>query len=338
MKKAYVINRKSTKYGKIAFITTPQYRKSRSASINSFVYRYMYSLCYSFDVITTGRTYDHIIKLLERSTYKELKNTPELELINLDYRKKISSEKELDSWRKAVLSGLYPVESGIKGMIDITYQLVEGRVDAVIHFTDWQDKSAKPDSAVLSREANVYNVPIATNVETAEVYVKKWNSTLATMANNSNIFTERKQPEFPPLEGINKKHRVLAMIAHDNMKLEMCRFAVEHAKFIFDNYDYILATGTTGNWIRRFMEAIGRGPDDLKKIRCCNSGPYGGDIQIAYAVVKGLCHKIIFLQDPSVNHPHDSDIRLFEQAVVTEGLNAKLAVNVESAQLLIYTE
>ena len=37
--------------------------------------------------------------------------------------------------------------------------------------------------------------------------------------------------------------------------------------------------------------------------------------QIAYAVVRGICQKIVFLQDPTVSHPHDSDIRLFEQAL-----------------------
>ena len=64
----------------------------------------------------------------------------------------------------------------------------------------------------------------------------------------------------------------------------------------------------------------------------------GGDVQIAYAVATGLCKQIIFLQDPSTSHPHDSDIRLFEQAVAEFGEDVKLATNIQSAQLLITSE
>jgi len=221
-------------------------------------------------------------------------------------------------------------------MIHIAYELVEGRLDAIIHLTDWQDKSAKPDSAVLSREANVHNVPIATNVQTADTYVESWKASLARIHVGSSIFKKRQEPIEPPLKGIKKNDKVVAMVAHDNMKLELCRFAVENATYIFKHYDYILATGTTGSWLKRFMEATGRGPDEIKKIRCCNSGPLGGDLQIAYAVVKGMCNKIVFLQDPSVSHAHDSDIRLFEQATVADGVHVELATNVESAKLLVF--
>lgn len=322
--------------GKIAFITTPQFRKSRPKEIESFVYKNMYSLCLYFDVMTTGRTYDFLTRLLKKSTYKTLQGTKYLKLISSDTKQpNIQSEKELVNWRETILSGLKPVESSYQGMIHITYELVEGRLDAVIHLTDWQDKSAKPDSAVLSREANVHNVPFATNVETAEAMVAQWKSVIDA---GRRVFRKRKEPDAPPLNGIKEKHRVLAMVAHDNMKLEICRFAVQHAAYVFRNYDFILATVTTGAWIKAFMEAMGRAPSDINKIRCCNPGPLGGDLQIAYAVVKGLCHKIIFLQDPSVSHPHDSDIRLFEQATVTKGVNVKLATNIDTATLLILSE
>lgn len=334
MRKEQSQSSKSAKHGRIAFITTPQYRESRPDSIKSFVYRYMYSLCHSFDVITTGRTYNFVKEIVNQS-YKVLKDTDFLRLINQDIRFNVSNEAELNRWRETILSGFTPTRQGFQGMIHITYELVEGRLDAVIHLTDWQDKSAKPDSAVLSREANVHNVPIATNFITAQAYVESWNASLDQ--SNMSPFRKRKEPSEPPLSGIKRNHRVLAMVAHDNMKLEICRFAVKYATHIFNNYDYILATGTTGTWIKQFMEAVGRSPDDIKKIRCCYSGPLGGDLQIAYAVVSGLCQKIIFLQDPSVSHPHDSDIRLFEQAVVSEGVDVKLATNADSAKLLIFS-
>ena len=333
VKKGPIGNLLSKKYGRIAFITTPTYRKSSYQSLCFFVYKYMYALCNSFLVMTTGGTYDAVIKIIDRP-YGSL-TSADLSNIMFGFPFKIAKDADLQPWRDVIRSGLQRTPPRFKGMIHITYELIEGRLDAVIHLTEWQDKSAKADSAVLSREANVHNIPIATDIDTAEAFIKTWNALIANQMRGSSIFRKRVGPSNPPLAGIKSKHNVLAMVAHDNMKLEMCKFAVKNAQYIFKNYDYILATGTTGSWIKQFMEAIGRSPADIKKIRCCNSGPWGGDIQIAYAVVEGLCQKCIFLQDPSVSHPHDSDIKLFEQAVVSNGVHVKLATNVDSASLLI---
>src|ERR1700674_1882433 len=318
------------KHGKIAFITTPKFRQSSPDLVEFFIYRHLYSLCYAFDVITTGRTLDFIREVVSRPPQR-----PERLLIEKGTKFHGSSQADLVRWKSTIMGALKRTPPSFPGMIHVAYELVEGRLDAVIHFTDWEDKSAKPDSAVLSREANVHNVPIATDPDTAQSYVGSWNASLARLQTGGRLFKKREQPKDPPLEGLRPEHKVLAMVAHDNMKLEMCRFAVQHAAHIFQNYDCILATGTTGGWLKRFMEASGRSPDEIKKIRCCNSGPQGGDIQIAYAVVQGICRKIVFLQDPSVSHPHDSDISLFEQAVASRDVHVELATNVASAGLLI---
>jgi methylglyoxal synthase len=167
--------------------------------------------------------------------------------------------------------------------------------------------------------------------------VRTWNAFLTGARPGDSLFRKRRvtHKAKSPVSNLRANDRVLAMVAHDKMKLELCRFAVENASYIFENFDVILATGTTGEWIKKFMQAAKRGKEDIAKIRLCNSGPEGGDLQIAYAVVKGLCHKIVFLQDPSVSHPHNSDIRLFEQAVVSPGVHVELATNVESARFLI---
>lgn len=318
------------KYGNIAFITTPNFRDSRKPEFENFVYSHLYELCDLFSVLTTGRTGESIQEILQRSPTNE-----EREKIRSSMAINDLSDYDLDRWRRTIEQALTVTMSRFQGMIHVTYELVEGRLDAVIHLTDWDDKSAKPDSAVLSREANVHNVPIASDPPTALAYLRTWKRRVAGNPTEP-IFLSRQQPDPPPFSGLSTKHRILAMIAHDNMKLETCLFAVEHAKYIFRQYDYILATGTTGSWLRRFMHAAGAiSPADVEKVRCCNSGPKGGDIQIAYAVVKGLCQKIVFFQDPTVSHPHDSDIRLFEQAAVAQDVRVELATNVESAKLLV---
>lgn len=317
--------------GRIAFITTPKFRElKKGAVVEEFVYRHMYSLCNSFEVVTTGRTTNEVKRIVTQSP-----QLAHLRLIEEDTRFSVSKPLDLARWRDTVLRSLKPTMSGFPGMIYTAYELVEGRLDAVIHLTDWEDKSGKPDSAVLSREANVHNVPIAADPETARAHIQSWNAGLVKGASGTKVFRKREHPAEPPLKGLKKGDRVIAMVAHDNMKLELCRFAVANAAHIFKKYDCILATGTTGTWLRRFMEATGRGPDEVKKIRLCNSGPKGGDVQIAYAVVLGLCSKVIFFQDPSVPHPHDSDIRLFEQAVVAPDVHVQLATNTDSARLLI---
>lgn len=316
------------KYGRIAFITTPTFRRESPAKLREFVFEHMYSLCKSFTVMTTGGTFNELEKLVKEPLSAGQRHEQ-------DSRFVVGDESSLERWRQVVCDGLEPTMPDFRGMIHIAYELVEQRLDAVIHLMDWRDKSAKPDSAVLSREANVHNVPIATDINTATAYVHSWNAFLTQRKSDASLFCRREESENPPIHGLKDGDRVLAMVAHDNMKLEICRFAVQHATHIFSNYDYVLATGTTGGWIKRFMEASNRAREEVKKIRLCNSGPKGGDIQIAYAVVKGWCHKIIFMQDPSVSHPHDSDIRLFEQAVASEEVRVELATNVESARFLI---
>ncbi len=316
------------KHGTIAFITTPRFRESSPGHVQDFVYSHLYELCSHFSVKSTGGTGKDVLDIVARDPDDGARQKIQtcMDLADL-------TDHDLNRWRRTIREGLMVTMGGFQGMIEITNELVEGRLDAVIHLTCWEDKGAKPDTAVLSREANVHNVPIATDIRTASAHIRTWQMRLASKT-PEGVFKRRDHPTPPPLEGLRLEDRVLAIIAHDNMKLETCEFAIEHSRHIFDNYDYVLATGTTGAWLKRFMHAAGRSAADVAKIRCCNSGPRGGDIQIACAVVRRICQKIIFFQDPSVSHAHDSDIRLFEQAVV-ECVDAELATNVESAKLII---
>ena len=324
------MNESTSKHGKIAFVTTPRFRENSPQIIRDFVFAHFYEVCFPFEVMTTGRTFEFLKKILEED-HDDSARSKICSSMGLSELR----ESDISRWRETLLESLKPTQGGVPGMIHVAYELVEQRLDAVIHFTDWEDKNAKPDSAVLSREANVHNVPIAHSPETANAHIRTWKRRLVSVAENP-VFPHRDQPSPQPLNGLRADHRVLAMVAHDNMKLEICRLAVENAAHLCA-YDYVLATGTTGGWIRRFLEAAGRGSRDLDRIRLCNSGPKGGDVQIAYAVVQGICQNVVFLQDPTVSHPHDSDIRLFEQAVLGPHVSVELATNVESARLLIDT-
>lgn len=325
------------KHGRIAFITTPRYREAHRDLVEDFVYRHMYSLCGAFKVLSTGRTYEFVHEILSRP----LKDV-NAKAIAQDTGFPIKTRADLARWRRVIQGALVGLRHGIQGMVEITHELVEGRLDAVIHLTDWDDVVGKPDSMVLRREANVHNVPIASDVDTARSAIANWKGVLAKTQGKGPVFRKRPRPATLPLEGLTTTHRVLALIAHDGMKLPMCCFVVEHAKRIFDGFDYVLATGTTGAWLKRFVLAAGRSQAEADRIRCCLSGPYGGDVQIAAAVVKKICRKVIFLQDPFTSHAHETDIRLFEQAVllfqraaVSDDIDVELATNVEGARAIL---
>jgi methylglyoxal synthase len=247
------------------------------------------------------------------------------------------TETDLQRWRKLFRSSSFIcLPDSVQGMIEIAYELVEGRLDAVLHLTDWSQVSGKPPAMVVRRQANVHNVYIATDFTTIQQAVRRWRSSLA--GGVGDIFRPR-QPIAPsPIADLSGS--VLALIAHDAKKLDMCWFVVDHARQIM-KYDYILATGTTGEEVTRFLIAAGQPEKEVKsKIRLCLSGPKGGDVQIAAAVVRELCSKVIFLQDPMSTHAHETDIHLFEQAPLLFREAAlkvpfELAFNVETARTLL---
>ena len=140
------------------------------------------------------------------------------------------------------------------------------------------------------------------------------------------------------LKGLAEGQKVLALIAHNNKKLEICNFVVANAARIIHKYDVLITTGTTGTWIQRFLGSLGHEEFALKKVIPCNSGPDGGDVQIANAVCEGKCQDVIFFQDPGSSHPHDADIRLFEQAIYDKAGRAaatRLGRNSETASIII---
>lgn len=316
---------------RIAFITTKEYRQNYAAQLQQFVYEDLAFLCHHFEVLSTGRTFRCVTDIVNSPVPAEYEHAvadflrvPRLE------------ERDLERWR--ALCGpprLVQLADSIEGMIEIAYELVEGRLDAVLHLTDWSHVAGKPPAMVVRRQANVHNVYMATDFNTAHHAVRTWRG-LANAA--QPIFTPRPLVDPSPIDGLTGD--VLALIAHDAKKLDMCWFAVENARKIMQ-FDSILTTGTTGRQVTRFLIAAGQSPKEVeKKVRLCHSGPYGGDVQIAAAVVKGLCHKVIFLQDPMSSHAHETDIHLFEQAVLlfreaALKVDFELAFNVESARMLL---
>ncbi len=85
----------------------------------------------------------------------------------------------------------------------------------------------------------------------------------------------------------------------------------------------IVATGTTG----KFLQEAGL------KVSKMESGPLGGDAQIAAKIVQNQINGVIFLRDPLGIHPHEPDI--FMLLRLADVHNIPLATNHASAKILI---
>ncbi|QLH80186.1 methylglyoxal synthase [Halosimplex pelagicum] len=89
----------------------------------------------------------------------------------------------------------------------------------------------------------------------------------------------------------------LALIAHDDEKPEMIDLA-ESYESLLATFD-LVGTGTTG---KRVAEETGL------TVERKESGPIGGDAQIAAEVAEDRLDGIIFLRDPLTAQPHEPDI------------------------------
>ena len=115
-----------------------------------------------------------------------------------------------------------------------------------------------------------------------------------------------------------------ALIAHDNKKADMVAFVSKRLPFFNRKDVSIVTTGTTGKHV---MHA---GIEDVEVV---NSGPLGGDAEIAPQVVNGKITGVIFMRDPLGKHPHDVDINMLLR--LCDVHDVPLATNYRTASILI---
>jgi methylglyoxal synthase len=121
---------------------------------------------------------------------------------------------------------------------------------------------------------------------------------------------------------MNSAPRCLALIAHDNRKVDL----VAWATFNRDTLAQFSMTATR-HTARLMRDKVGLDVEVLL------SGPEGGDAQIAARVATGAVDAVFFFVDPLTAQPHDPDIRALLR--VCNVHNVPLATNVASADLII---
>ncbi|MFJ5623903.1 methylglyoxal synthase [Peribacillus loiseleuriae] len=114
----------------------------------------------------------------------------------------------------------------------------------------------------------------------------------------------------------------IALIAHDNKKEDMIRFATAY-RDILEQHE-LFATGTTG---RRINQEVSL------PVHRFNSGPLGGDQEIGALVSRNEMDMILFFRDPLTSQPHEPDVNALIR--LCDVYNVPLATNMGTAEVLI---
>lgn len=131
------------------------------------------------------------------------------------------------------------------------------------------------------------------------------------------------------------ENKTIALIAHDRRKSDMVDWAKFNAETLLKNR--LVCTGTTGGLIEKTLNKYSQSnnENDVELIKM-NSGPMGGDAQIANMVVEGNIDLCIFLIDDLSANPHEADIQMLLRQCRIH--NIPVACNRHSADLMITSD
>jgi methylglyoxal synthase len=129
-----------------------------------------------------------------------------------------------------------------------------------------------------------------------------------------------------------KKHKRIALVAHDHRKSDLIEWVEWNWKILSDHQ--IICTGTTGRLVEEALKKRAEKEDTLKhKIIKLKSGPLGGDQQLGALITEGKVDMIIFFWDPMQPQPHDVDVKALLRITVL--YNVPTACNRSTADFLI---
>lgn len=123
------------------------------------------------------------------------------------------------------------------------------------------------------------------------------------------------------------KKLTIALVAHDHRKADLVEWALYNAEFL--SHHHLVCTGTTGSLVRDAFEKKGI----RAEVTCMNSGPLGGDAEIAALVVRKQVDLAVFLIDDLNAQPHEADIQMLLRQCRIH--NVPIACNRYSADLMI---
>ena len=195
----------------------------------------------------------------------------------------------------------------------------ERTLDGAIYLMDPVDPSSIfPEALAMKRQCVIHGKPFLSTVASARDWIEMERI-------HAGFARDRNADRFYYYE-----NQTLALIAHDAMKPTMMDFA-ERNFDLLSRYRRRVGTGTTGQKLNEMAWSKGW-PADKPWVDRYNSGPLGGDAQIADLVLEKRCHRAIFFEDPHVARQHEADIQLLERAVTTVTHDAVCSTSPKVAQ------
>lgn len=129
---------------------------------------------------------------------------------------------------------------------------------------------------------------------------------------------------------MEEKKKVIALIAHDQKKLEMVQWA-NFNREILANYN-LVGTYTTATQI---FKSTGLQVEYFEP-KEYSSGPKGGDFLVGAEILRGNIDIMIFFIDPDSSHPHSMDINALIRIAALR--NIPYALNRATADAIIISE
>lgn len=129
-------------------------------------------------------------------------------------------------------------------------------------------------------------------------------------------------------------NKTIALIAHDRRKQDLIDWVEHNALTLMSNK--LVCTGTTGGLVetalKEYCNKYALDCSELNVVKY-NSGPMGGDAEIASLVVKGEIDLCVFLIDDLSANAHEADIQMLLRQCRIH--NIPVACNRHSADLMI---
>lgn len=119
--------------------------------------------------------------------------------------------------------------------------------------------------------------------------------------------------------------KTIALIAHDNKKPDIIRWANEN-KTTLSRFD-LCGTGTTAKLV---AEETGL------TVKGYLSGPLGGDLEIGAKVAEKQIDIVIFFWDPLQAQPHDPDVKALLRIAALYDI--PIATNISTANYILHSD
>ena len=136
---------------------------------------------------------------------------------------------------------------------------------------------------------------------------------------------------------MERKTKVLALVAHDNMKRDLAEWVDWNSRKL--SRHHLVCTGTTGKMVEKTLRDHREEHEDETeekpelKITLLKSGPLGGDQQLGSLIADGKINALIFFWDPMLAQPHDVDVKALLR--ISNLYNIPTACNVATANCLV---